>query len=233
MLDPASPIPLYAQIAEDLQEQIRSGALKPKQKLRSEHELSRHFQVGRPTVRQATELLVKRRLVERRRGSGTFVAEQKPELGIFSLDGTLASFAHHAETTSTRVLEGPAACSSSELGQPALGITRLVTVDDTPVLVERLELARASFAGLSSLWNQSSSLSQLVRQHFGYVLERAHQTFSVMACDQELAEQLQLTPGHPILKVRRRLYFQDKGLLIVAHFYCTTDRMSFTQEIQP
>ncbi len=233
MLDSASPLPLYAQIAADLEAQINSGELLPQQKLKSEHELSRHFHVGRPTVRQATELLVKRRLVERRRGSGTYVSEQRPELGIFSLDGTLASFAHHSLKAETKLLQGPESRSSSELGKPALYISRLISLSGAPVLFEELEFERAHFPSLKELWNQSSSLSRLVQEQFGYTLESAHQTFSVVACEQENANILQVPVGHPILKVRRRLQFRDKGVLIVAHLYCTTDRMSFTQEIRP
>ncbi|MFL6539073.1 MAG: GntR family transcriptional regulator, partial [Chthoniobacterales bacterium] len=48
-------------------------------------ELSRQHGIGRPTVRQATELLVKRGLIERRRGSGTYVRKAEQRVDLFSL----------------------------------------------------------------------------------------------------------------------------------------------------
>ena len=43
-------------------------------------------------MRQATELLVQRGLIERRRGSGTYVRKAEQRVDLFSLAGTLSSF---------------------------------------------------------------------------------------------------------------------------------------------
>ncbi|HYO93665.1 MAG TPA: GntR family transcriptional regulator, partial [Polyangiaceae bacterium] len=92
MLNPASPLPLYHQLAELLSSRIARGELQPGARLPSEPELSRTHRIGRPTVRQATELLVQRGLIERRRGSGTYVRSAARRVDLFSLAGTLESF---------------------------------------------------------------------------------------------------------------------------------------------
>src|SRR5215471_10257265 len=92
MLDSGSPVPLYHQLAERLFGEIRSGRYAPGAKLPSEHELARTFGLGRPTVRQATEALIQRGLLERRRGSGTYVRGVPAQVDLFSLTGTLTSF---------------------------------------------------------------------------------------------------------------------------------------------
>ena len=92
MLNPASPLPLYHQLAALLTERIESGELSVGERLPSEPELSRQHGIGRPTVRQATELLVQRGLIERRRGSGTYVRKAEQRVDLFSLAGTLSSF---------------------------------------------------------------------------------------------------------------------------------------------
>jgi GntR family transcriptional regulator len=74
-LNPESPLPLYRQLAELLLERIRVGEYTSGSRIPSEPELARTFRIGRPTVRQATDLLVRRRCLERRRGSGTYVVE--------------------------------------------------------------------------------------------------------------------------------------------------------------
>lgn len=74
-LDPKAPLPLYAQLAEALGAQIRraqdslAGRLLP-----SEAELTAHFGISRPTVRQAMGELASQGLIHRGRGRGTFVA---------------------------------------------------------------------------------------------------------------------------------------------------------------
>jgi len=52
---------------------INNGHFKPGDKLPSEHALAEQFDTSRQTVRHATEELVQRGLLERQRGSGTYV----------------------------------------------------------------------------------------------------------------------------------------------------------------
>ena len=67
-LNPASPLPLYRQLADVLLARIREGEYPSGIRIPSEPELARTFRIGRPTVRQATDLLV------RPSGSRTFSA---------------------------------------------------------------------------------------------------------------------------------------------------------------
>ena len=84
-LDSSSPVPLYHQLAERLLTGIRTGAYPTGCRLPSEPELARVYGIGRPTVRQATDVLVRRRIVERRRGSGTFVVDPPERVDLLSL----------------------------------------------------------------------------------------------------------------------------------------------------
>src|SRR3954464_1230952 len=87
-----------------LSRRISSGELSIGARLPSEPELSREHGIGRPTVRQATELLVQRGLVERRRGSGTFVRTAPRRVDLFSLGGTLSSFRERGLELTTKLL---------------------------------------------------------------------------------------------------------------------------------
>ena len=60
-LNPGSPLPLYRQLADWLLARMRSGEYPPGSRIPSEPALARRFGIGRPTVRQATDLLVRRR----------------------------------------------------------------------------------------------------------------------------------------------------------------------------
>lgn len=67
--------PLYRMIADDLREQIESGALKPGQQVRTETELKERYNASRNTVRDAIRLLTSLGLVETKPGQGTFVVK--------------------------------------------------------------------------------------------------------------------------------------------------------------
>ena len=66
---------LYGQILE----QIAAGTLRPGDKLPSENELSRAFNVSRPVIRQALVRLQADGLVATRKGLGTIVQKAPPE----------------------------------------------------------------------------------------------------------------------------------------------------------
>jgi GntR family transcriptional regulator len=70
------PEAMYRRIAEDLREQIESGALPRGSQLPTEIELRDRYDASRNTVRDAIKSLITRGLVETRPGQGTFVIEK-------------------------------------------------------------------------------------------------------------------------------------------------------------
>jgi DNA-binding GntR family transcriptional regulator len=69
---------LTDQMAADLREQIRSGALKPNDTLPSESTLGDQYGVSRVTVRRALERLQQEGLIASQSGRGRIVREQRP-----------------------------------------------------------------------------------------------------------------------------------------------------------
>lgn len=66
--------PKYLRIVNWIKKQISEEALAVGDRLQSENELSTLFSLSRQTVRQATSILENNGILERRRGSGTYVA---------------------------------------------------------------------------------------------------------------------------------------------------------------
>ena len=79
--------PMYRTIAQELQEQIQSGAVRPGEQLPTELELRDKYSASRNTVRDAVKWLAARGLVETRPGQGTFAAQLvEPFVTILSTD---------------------------------------------------------------------------------------------------------------------------------------------------
>lgn len=64
---------IYELVADQIRERIRSGELKPGERLESVEQLAKRFQVGRSTIREALSALRAMGLVDIRQGDGTFV----------------------------------------------------------------------------------------------------------------------------------------------------------------
>ncbi|WP_099361622.1 FadR/GntR family transcriptional regulator [Fredinandcohnia onubensis] len=79
------PKKIYEEVADTLQEAIRSGKLKPGTKLESVQQLAESFQVGRSAIREALTALKAMGLIEMRQGEGTYVKEFQAEELTFPL----------------------------------------------------------------------------------------------------------------------------------------------------
>ncbi|MGB3615146.1 MAG: GntR family transcriptional regulator [Elainellaceae cyanobacterium] len=71
------PVPLHISISEQLREQIEAGQYQPGDRLPSEHQLMKTFDVSRITVRQAIANLIGQGLANSHQGKGVFVASQQ------------------------------------------------------------------------------------------------------------------------------------------------------------
>lgn len=237
MLNPQSPTPLYHQLAEQLTTRIRSGEYPPASRIPSEHQLSADFFIGRPTVRQAIELMVRRGLLTKRRGSGTFVCEPQQEVTLFSLDGTGAAFRDKGLAFETRLL-APVRLKAirNDPGNPFNGesayfLSRLVLVEGEPVLLEDIYLHRSLFAGIGRIELQGASLSAIAEERFYLRPTGGKQNFDIECPDVDHARLLGVEDNVPILKVDRFLHFPQADNGFFSRLYCRTDRFVFSQNI--
>lgn len=70
-------VPIYLQLINQIRMQIKTGLLKPGEKMPPEEEICAMLGISRTTVRQAMNQLVEQGLLTRYRGKGTFVSSQK------------------------------------------------------------------------------------------------------------------------------------------------------------
>lgn len=70
---------IYSRVEEDLEKQIANGILSPKECILSEKKLSEHYNISRISTRRAITNLVKKELLYRIPGKGTFVSESLPK----------------------------------------------------------------------------------------------------------------------------------------------------------
>lgn len=204
----------------------------------SEPELARQFGIGRPTVRQALDVLVRRGMAERRRGSGTYVSATAGSVDLFTLSGTVSSFRSGGHDLKTALLAGPelfevpsADTHNPFAGRSAVTFRRLGTLELAPVLVEDLWLDSVTFPGLEKLPLHDTPVSQVVRQHYHLEPTDGEQSFHVEAPPAAIARALQLSKDAPVLSIQRTLNFPSAKAAVFSRLYCRTDRITFSQKL--
>lgn len=69
---------LYIRVKEDIERKIETEALRPGDRLPSEPELAKEYQVSRPTLREALKMLQKEGAVISKNGVGTYINDKAP-----------------------------------------------------------------------------------------------------------------------------------------------------------
>ena len=237
MLNPQSPIPLYRQLADILIDRIRAGEYAPGSRIPSEPDLAAAYGIGRPTARQAVDVLVRKRLLRRKRGAGTFVLAPDQEVDLFSLAGTLSAFNKKGLAVTTRMLHEarlmPVDVDADNpfCGRTAYFLSRLSRVAGTPVLVEDMYLQEALFKGIDTIDLTHRSLSQIVSERYYMHPIGGKQNFCIGYPDGNRARDLAVSPRTPILEVKRFLHFPQARNAVYCELYCRTDQFVFSQEI--
>ncbi len=236
MLNTESPLPLYHQLAQKLQTMIESNELKTGDKIPSENELVKEYKIGRPTVRQALDLLCRKGLLVRRKGAGTFVNDRPKEVGLFSLAGTSAAFQKEGIKVEQKIIRKLELIKIEEETHPYKGrmmyhLSRLSMVEKEPVLLEEIYLDMEIFKGLEKYDLQGQSISNIIEDHFYLKPAGGRQSFGVVSLDGGKADLLGLKKSEPVLLVKRELYFKQKHDAFYSELYCRTDRFVFYQEL--
>lgn len=211
--------PLYAQIQEYIAEMILSGQLGPESKIPSERDLSESLEVSRMTTRKAITELVNEGLLERRHGSGTYVA--KPKITYES--GELINYVDVMKArniiTAAQLLEfGQVPASrrlaerlNVEIGYPLYRIILLHFANRVPVIVERDYYSCGRFPGLEQYDLEKTSSYDVLTAAYKVKLKKVDQTFEAIAASDEIAEQLRVVDGFPLLIISQVMTDAETG----------------------
>ncbi len=237
LLNSQSPIPLYHQLADILMASIKTGEYQPGDKIPPELKLAAEYQIGRPTVRQAIEMLVNKGFLMRKRGAGTFVCTPRKEVDLFSLDGTSSSFRKKGLEATTRVLDKiKLKRVKNDLENPfadmhAYFFSRLTLVEQIPVLIEYLYLHATLFQGIDAIDMTNGSLSEIAENRYYMRPDSGKQNFRIGYPDQNKAKYLAISKSEPILIVKRFLNFSQADNAVYSELYCRTDQYVFSQTL--
>lgn len=209
-LDRVSPVPLYFQVEQSLANWIHG--LPVGSRLPTEPELSEHFGVSRSVIRQALRRLEEGGLVARRRGVGSFVAEE--ETPTWQLQGSEGFFEDEVKRLGREVVSKvlraevvplphwAARLLQLDEGSPGVVLERLryvdnvLTVYDLNYLPERFADAVTSLQGAPH-----GSLYETLRRAHGMTVFTGRRRIGAIVAGAELAQMLEVDEQAALLLV--------------------------------
>jgi len=212
--------PAYKKIQNVIRKRIEGGQLKIGDAVDSERELAKIHSVSLMTARHALAGLEREGIVERRRGSGTFVAPPKIHFNkLMSYTEHMSSrgLAPRTRVLSSKLIEHQLEIAA-RLGLPAAShlvkIDRLRLTGDDPFALETCYLPAPEFASLTSAPLGKASLFGTLQHDYGVELAYADEEVDATPADAHNAELLAVSRGAPLLRIRQVIY-STKGKAVI------------------
>lgn len=204
--------PVYKRIQESILKRIESGLLKPGDAVDSERELAKLHSVSLMTARHALAGLEREGMVERRRGSGTFVAP--PKIHFNKLMSFTEQLASRGLIGSSRVLSCAVVDEQPEIsarlalpsGTRLMRIERIRLGSDEPFALETVYLSASAFPGLTRARLERSSLFSELEREYGINLAHADEEIDATSADNRTAELLSVPRGASLLRIRQVIF---------------------------
>jgi DNA-binding GntR family transcriptional regulator len=211
----SSPVPLYFQVAEQLDRAIRDGELRPGDRIANEVALADQLGLSRPTVRQAIQSLVDKGLLVRKRGVGTQVVNA-PIRRTVELTSLYDDLTRSGLNPTTSVLgldlvpadEAAAARLNLSPGVRVWRLDRLRSVKDEPLAL-MCNLIPETVTDLGVVDLATTGLYEHFRAQ-AINLRVAHQVIGARTVALREAKLLGIRTGDPVLTMERTSY-DDKG----------------------
>lgn len=207
-------IPLYYQLETILREKINSGELRPGDPFPTEDQLGKSYKVSRITVRQALSALEKEGLINRKRGKGTFVAENQTKLEPMKLTGMIEDIIAMGIKTKTKIINFGFVHSP-----PKVAESLKVSEEDQVLRIERIRLIKElpvsyTVSYIPSDLGKKISIKDLTIQPILNILEkkckvkiaRGFQIIEATLADSRIASFLGVMSGAPLLKIERTVF---------------------------
>jgi len=215
--------PLFTRIQEYIADLILTGKLTPETKIQSEREFSEDLGVSRMTVRKAITELVNEGLLERKHGSGTYVAKPKITYDASEMVNYVQAMQRRNLANSSQLLEFSEMVASRrlaeilklEIGNPIYRVSLLRFANRVPVILERGFFPCVRFPKLEDWDLEKSSTLDLLTSVYNIKPGQISQTIEAVAAVETVAQQLRVEEGFPLILLSRIMYNEGTDQPIV------------------
>ncbi len=228
--------PLYQELRDDLERQIRSGALPPGAQLPTEAQLQKAHGVSRGTAQRALNELAGAGMVLRRRRFGTVVVDRTRQENLLRFTDPLISThsvpGRHVVHTATvsPASEVPFEMPGVQPHEPVVLLARQ-KLDEHGVPIG-MEWSAVPFTFAPQLLNQDLPTLHLF-QYYGrrkLPIDKTRLYLDPVIVDAETATLIGCEPGIPAIRRRRYVWLTDGRLLEAGIYFTRPDLMDLYVE---
>lgn len=229
-------VPAYIRIHDAIKKEIDEGVWEIGQRLPSERDLADDYEVSRMTLRQAITLLVEEGILERRVGSGTYVASHRVQEKMRGTTSFTEIVRSQSKTPSSQLISYQRkTANETEIQQLQLKAT------DTVVRMERVRFADNvplvfEVASIPEKLIQSFNQEDITEHFFqtltdnGYEIGKSQQTIYAKNASERVANYLKVPKNHAVLALTQVSYFTDGRPFEYVHSQYVGDRFEFYLE---
>ncbi len=205
-------------------------------RLPSEDQLARLWDVSRPTVRSALTRLETEGYLVRRHGMGSYVS--KPPLVYPPIDSLLSVFeivrrsgftpaVTHVQIDAVPITPKIQLAMGSAVHGSVNRIVRTVTADGIPAIYLLDFLSLPPDDGTIQQFD-GETLSQFLRDTYNLSLTYAMTTISVSGASPEVCQALAIAPGAPVLQIEQTAYADTKHPVVYSLGYYREGFVNYT-----
>jgi GntR family transcriptional regulator len=238
-IDPDSRVPLYAQVEAVLAASITDGTYPPGSQLPNEESLLERFGVSRTTLHKTVQNLIKRGLIEIRRGKGTFVTEPRITQELTELSGfveDMRALGRHptARLVDQRVL--PATDIAARrlglmAGTLAVRIQRVRLADGVPLSFDETWLPKEIGEQVMGNDLHVEPIFTLLEEKYATPLVEAEYRLEATCADETVAQALGIEPGRPIFLIERTSYSAGHQAVDYEKLHYRGDQIQFVTRL--
>lgn len=238
-LDKTSKIPLYLQLMEDLIKKINNEIYNENEKLPSERELCKLYDLSRITVRQALQELEREGYIYKLHGKGTFVSPKSYNQNLVELYSFTDEMKKLGKTPVTKVLsfnempidEHLAGKLELELNEEVFKVTRLRIADDEPLMFETTYLPKKYFPNLTKNDLVERAMYEVFNNDYKVKVTKAVERFSATIVREDEATYLNTEANQPAMLIKRFAYFNNR-LIEYTTSVARGDKFNYTVELK-
>ena len=226
--------PLYKQLKEKILQDISNQIYKPGDKIPSQNELAKLYDVSRVTVKQALNELIYSGILSTQKGKGTFVRDlpfdkyTNNRLGGFTESIEKIGYKAYTKVIDVTAIEANKYLASKlqvEIGDPIVHLKRIRMINDVPMSLENSFLNKLLINNIEfeKDYLENKSLYRLLREQANIEFSYAEEKIHAVLCDAETAELLKISKDEPILFIKRKTYIKDNVPIEYCENYVRSD----------
>lgn len=220
-------LPMYYQLKNIIIDMIENEEIGTDECIPSEPKLMQTYNLSRTTVRKAIDELVNEGYLYKKQGKGTFVKGRGFEQGLIKLSGCSEDIRRYGLEPKPYVLKSTIEKPSKRVAkmleidqnQETFYMERVIYGDEIPINKNRSHLPYHFVPGIEKVDFNKESLYKIIEKDYGIVITRAIRTVEAILASEEIALQLRIKEGSPVMLFKGQVYAEMKGKEIIIEYF--------------